>query len=478
MTIPVTLRLALTALERNRLRSALTLLGMAIGVAVVIVMVAIGTGARNTIEQHVKAAGVNMIHVTAGNYSHGDQDPSSGDVVDPGNPAGGAGSGAAPIAHAARPNTGAGWAGMGVSPRLPGRGAATTLSVEDVRALARDVPGIRYQAAGVIETAVISSGDARLFGQLHGTDVEYPLMRALTMRTGRFFDDDEVAERARVLVLSSEAAGRLFGPAIDPSGREVQVRGTTFVVIGVAARPAALGASTGSADVFLPYTAVQDLLGIRYLRSIALSVASAGEATRIEREVTLVLRARHSLGTTDPDDFTVRTQAREAVSGKGVNPLFARAVAGSVVNLDEVTMAEMAVSLERSSRTMTALLASVAGVSLLVGGIGIMNIMLVSVTERTREIGLRMAVGARGRDVMMQFLAEATALSVVGGFAGILIGIGASGTVGRWLRWSTAVSPASVVVAMSVAAVLGIFFGFYPARQASQLNPINALRFE
>jgi ABC-type antimicrobial peptide transport system permease subunit len=474
----VALRIALKALERNRLRSALTLVGITVGVAVVIVMVAIGAGARNAIEQHVKAAGVNMIHVTAGNYSQGDQDPSSGDVVDAASPAGGAGPGAAPITRAAPPNPGPGWAGMGVSPRLPGRGAATSLSAEDVHALTRDVPGIRYSAAGVSETAVMSVGNTRLFGRLQGTDVEYPLMRALTIRAGRFFDDEDVPQRARVLVLSDDAARKLLGTGMNPSGREVQVRGRTFTVIGVAERPSALGGSTGLDEVFLPYTAVQDLLGIHHLQNIAISVASAGEATRIACDVTRVLRKSHSLKPTDPDDFMVRTQAREAVSGKGVNPLFARAVAGSVVNLDEVTMAEMAVSLERSSRTMTALLASVASVSLLVGGIGIMNVMLVSVTERTREIGLRMALGARRRDVMMQFLVEATTLSVVGGLAGILVGISASGSVGRLLRWSTAVSPASIAIAMSVAAALGIFFGFYPARQASRLEPINALRFE
>jgi putative ABC transport system permease protein len=367
---------------------------------------------------------------------------------------------------------------MGVSPRLPGRGAATSLSAEDVHALTRDVPGIRYSAAGVSETAVMSVGNTRLFGRLQGTDVEYPLMRALTIRAGRFFDDEDVPQRARVLVLSDDAARKLLGTGMNPSGREVQVRGRTFTVIGVAERPSALGGSTGLDEVFLPYTAVQDLLGIHHLQNIAISVASAGEATRIACDVTRVLRKSHSLKPTDPDDFMVRTQAREAVSGKGVNPLFARAVAGSVVNLDEVTMAEMAVSLERSSRTMTALLASVASVSLLVGGIGIMNVMLVSVTERTREIGLRMALGARRRDVMMQFLVEATTLSVVGGLAGILVGISASGSVGRLLRWSTAVSPASIAIAMSVAAALGIFFGFYPARQASRLEPINALRFE
>jgi ABC-type antimicrobial peptide transport system permease subunit len=164
--------------------------------------------------------------------------------------------------------------------------------------------------------------------------------------------------------------------------------------------------------------------------------------------------------------------------GKGINPMLARAVMGSVVGLDKITLEEMARTLERSSRTMTLLLASVAAVSLLVGGIGIMNIMLVSVTERTREIGLRRAVGARSRDVLIQFLAEAVTLSMTGGLVGILLGVVASGGVGRLLRWTTVISPESVVIAAGVAAAVGIFFGFYPARQASRLDPIDALRYE
>jgi len=191
-----------------------------------------------------------------------------------------------------------------------------------------------------------------------------------------------------------------------------------------------------------------------------------------------VLRARHGLGPDDPDDFTVKPQARDAVMGKGINPMLARAVMGSVVGLDKITLEEMARTLERSSRTMTVLLSSVAAVSLLVGGIGIMNIMLVSVTERTREIGLRRAVGARSRDVLIQFLAEAVTLSMTGGAIGILLGIAASGSIGRFLRWATVISPASIVIAAGVAFAIGVFFGFYPARQASQLDPIDALRYE
>jgi ABC-type antimicrobial peptide transport system permease subunit len=476
MSASTILQLALKALGQNRLRSALTLLGITIGVAAVIVMVAVGSGARHTVEQHVKAAGVNMIQITAGNYSRGDLDPSSGEVVDPGNLADASGGGA-PVAHAARV-TADGWAGMGVSPRLPGRGAATTLSMADVTAIGETIDGVRYTAAGVSETVVMAAGSARLFGRLQGTDVDYASMRALTIRQGRFFTPRDVMLRQPVIVLSTEAAGKLFGRAIDPLRQSLQIRGKTFEVVGVAARPRGFGADTSLEEAYLPYTAVQDLLGISHLQHVAISVVSTGESTRVARDITSLLRTRHNLGANDPDDFTVRTQARDAVSGKGVNPLFARAIAGGVVNLDQVTLAQMAVSLERSSHTMTALLASVAAVSLLVGGIGIMNIMLVSVTERTREIGLRMAVGARGRDVMAQFLAEATALSMLGGVVGTVIGVSASGSVGRLLRWSTVISPGSVVIAIAIAAALGIFFGFYPARQAARLDPIEALRFE
>ncbi|MGC4082602.1 MAG: ABC transporter permease [Vicinamibacterales bacterium] len=478
MELLPTVQLAIRAIGRHRLRSALTLLGITIGVAVVIVMVAIGTGAQRSIEQQVRAAGANLVTVAAGNYSPGDLDPSSGDVVDTGELAGGATLSGSTAAHKAT-TTGAGWAGMGVSPRVAGRGASKALSMADTMAILDGVDGVRAVAPGVSESAVMWNGTRSLFGRLQGTDATLPDMRAMTMTAGEFFTARMVAEASPVLVLTPPVAAKLFDGVASAVGQPVRIRTIQFTVVGVAARSAGLSPGAAALDeVYAPYTAVQRLLGVTHLHNVAIFVDRAGESTRIAGDVTRLLRTRHGLGATDPDDFVVRTQARDAINGKGVNPLLARAVAGSVVNLDEVTLAEIATSLERSSRTMTALLASVASVSLLVGGIGIMNIMLVSVTERTREIGLRMALGARGRDVLIQFLVEAITLSVIGGLIGVVIGIVGSGGVGRVLRWATVVSPASVAISVCVAALVGIFFGFYPARQASRLDPIDALRFE
>ena len=479
MNLSDSLHIATTALRRNKLRSGLTLFGISIGVAVVIMMVAIGSGAQRALEQQVRAAGANLVTVSAGNFSPGDLDPSSGDVDEPANNfAGGTSFSDAPIAHTAKRTEA--WAGMSVSPRLPGRGASMALTTDDVDAIARVVQGVRIATAGVSDTAVLGRGDRRLLARLRGTDVPFAEMHGLTLRAGRFFTAREVKDRTPVLVLSTSAAATLFGSSSNPVGQTLQIRQRDFTVRGVVDRAAGLSVAAASEtdEVFLPYTTAQELLNVHYLHSITVAILKAGESTQVALDVTRLLRDRHALGPADPDDFTVRTEARDAITGKGVNPLVARAVAGSVVNLDQVTLAEIASSLERSSKTMTALLASVASVSLLVGGIGIMNIMLVSVTERTREIGLRMAMGARGKDVLLQFLVEAVMLSVAGGIAGIAIGIGLSGSLGRMLRWATVITPMSVSISVSVAAAVGVFFGFYPAHQASRLDPIDALRYE
>src|SRR5206468_12820287 len=194
-----------------------------------------------------------------------------------------------------------------------------------------------------------------------------------------------------------------------------------------------------------------------------ITAASTGEVPRIAREVTELLPARHRIAAADPDDFTLTTQARRALASGGLRPDVARAVVGNVSGLEKVTLEQLGRTLDRAMRTMTALLGSIAAVSLIVGGIGIMNIMLLSVTERTQEIGLRRAVGARAGDVLRQFLAEATVLSAAGGLAGIIVGEAASGMVARLLHWSTAVSPTAILVSFAVAAAIGMFFGYYPA---------------
>jgi putative ABC transport system permease protein len=229
--------------------------------------------------------------------------------------------------------------------------------------------------------------------------------------------------------------------------------------------------------VYTPYTTVHRLLNLSKLNTITVTVNNSGEVSRIARRITVLLRKRHHIGEAQPDDFTVRTQARDRLT-KGLHPNVARAIGGNVFNLEQVTLEQLARTLERASWTMTVLLASIAAVSLLVGGIGIMNIMLLAVTERTKEIGLRLAVGARKRDVLLQFLAEAVTLSLVGGVVGIVVGVTVAGGLREFMRFATELSPGGILLAFGIAAAIGVFFGYYPARRASRLEPIDALRFE
>jgi putative ABC transport system permease protein len=230
--------------------------------------------------------------------------------------------------------------------------------------------------------------------------------------------------------------------------------------------------------VYMPYTTTQRLLNLSKLNDITVTAESSGDVSRLAREITNLLRKRHGIGDNDPDDFTIITQATKALTTGGLPPSVARAVAANVAELEKVTLEQLALTMERASRTMTWLLAAVAAVSLIVGGIGIMNITLLSVTERTREIGLRMAVGARSRDVMRQFLFEAVVISAAGGLLGIILGVIASIGIARSLQWATVVSPLSVLLAFGVATAVGVFFGWYPAQRAARLDPIVALRRE
>jgi len=528
MELAACFSLAWRTLRRNGLRSCLTLLGVTIGVGAVLTMVAVGNGARAAIEDQVAAAGMNVITVTAGNYKMKGEDAGGG-VVD--HQASldddhqdeewplherrdadvrvadfDAGSLAAeperfapavfyPEAHAvslslvghpeddpmekhdhptSRDRLGDAEAGLG---------AAATLTRDDAGAIRSQVKGVQFVAAGVHESARVVLGDKRWFTRLHGTEEDMAsIRRTWAYSHGRFFNAREAERSEQVVVLGSVVYGKLFPDGkTDPTGTTVTIWNQPFTVVGVLASTTWTSSGNVGDDefdaVYVPLGTVHRLLNLTKLNTITVTSKSAAETTRVSKDVTALLRTRHKIAEAAPDDFVVRTQASAAL-GRGINPQVARAIAGNVPGLEEVTLEQLSLTLERSSRTMTALLASVASVSLLVGGIGIMNVMLLSVTERTREIGIRMALGARARDVMLQFMAEAITLSLTGGVIGVALGLVAAGSVRQMLKWATIVSPGAVLIAVAVAAAVGVFFGLYPARQASRLDPIEALRFE
>ncbi|MDQ3348532.1 MAG: ABC transporter permease [Acidobacteriota bacterium] len=404
MSIFMTLRIALKALNRNKMRTMLTMLGMIIGVGAVITMVALGKGAQSTIEAQVKAAGTNLINVRAGNFTQG-----------------------------------------GVR---QGGGMSTTLTVADAEAL-RSLPGVQYLAPGVDTRAQLIAGNQNWSSSIQGTDVEFPLIRNWPMTYGSFFTPLDVSGAQKVAVLGQTVADNLFGPETDPTGQIIRIKNQPFKVLGVLGPKGSSGFGQDQDDaVYAPYTTIQKKLqGIQHIQNITIS-AETPETAGVSELIREALRDRHKLMGQDPDDFMVRTQE------------------------------EMASVRTETTKTMTTLLAAIAGVSLLVGGIGIMNIMLVSVTERTREIGLRMAIGARGRDVLLQFLVEAIVLSLFGGLLGIGMGYGLSAAAERFLSWPTSIPPNAIAMAFGFAAGTGVFFGFYPAKKAAGLDPIEALRFE
>src|SRR5215203_6220091 len=399
MSFLMVLRVAFKALLRNKMRTALTMLGMIIGVAAVITMVALGTGAQSSIETQIQSAGTNMIMVSAGNFMQG----------------------------AVR----------------TGQGNASTLTADDALAI-RDIAGVQYIAPGVNTRGQVVAGNLNWGTQVQGTDVDLPLIRSWPMKTGAFFSPVDVATASKVAVLGSVVHEQLFGGDVDPTGQVIRINNQPFTVVGVMSSKGQSGMGQDQDDVvYVPYTTVmKKLRGITYIQNITVSAASAGETSATADRIAQALRVRHKVTEGEGDDFMVRT------------------------------MEEMASVRVQATETMTALLASIAGVSLLVGGIGIMNIMLVSETERTREIGLRMAIGARGKDVLLQFLVEAVVLSLFGGIIGIGFGFGLAEAAERFLEWPTTIPANAIGMAFGFAAATGVFFGFYPARKAARLDPI------
>jgi ABC-type antimicrobial peptide transport system permease subunit len=453
-------QIAWQALGRNRLRTGLTTLGVVIGVAAVIAMVALGNGARASVERTLKSAGTSIVQVTAGNFIRG------GESVN--------------IAS--------------------GLGAATSLTRDDAAAI-RELVNVEYVSAGLrSRTFVMASADARVFAVVHGAEESLDDIHAWTWLAGEGYSAADVSSSAAVAVLGRVAAARLFGEGVDPVGKRVTIHDRAFTVVGMMR---AVDADQDEA-VYVPVTTLGQITNrADYLQSITVGVTEAGVASSVGEAISALLRARHapamargqeaaqaalrptSLGGLQgptgkgagPDDFVVRTLAAQQVT-KGLYTEVAAFALANMPKLDSATMEEMSGTLNRAGNTMTALLASIAAISLVVGGIGIMNIMLVSVTERTREIGLRLAMGARRKDVLVQFLVEAVVLSLLGGIVGIGAGIAAARGLTALMSWPTEVSPQAIGLAFAISAVIGVAFGYYPARRASRLDPIVALRRE
>jgi putative ABC transport system permease protein len=447
------LRIAIKALKVNKLRTGLAMLGMTIGVAAVLTMFALGTGAQQSVSSNVKSAGTTLISVRAGNFTRGGEE----------------------------------------SAIATGLGTATSLSPADADAI-RGIKGVAHVSSVTRMRGWVEYGSQKNYGQVYGTDAEFPKLYDWNFDKGRFFKAGDVDDSANVAAIGSGVRDALFGDA-NPVGQNISIHGQQFKVKGVF--------STSDEEqaqmVVVPYTALQKILGINYLQLIMVSSDQAGDASQVAQDITPLLRGRHHLdkaakpagqpaalgglqspgmgGGENPDDFTVKTQASEALT-KGLNTSVAAFILANMPQMDQVNLQEMSGTLSRAGQTMTALLAAIATISLIVGGIGIMNIMLVSVTERTREIGIRRAVGARSFDVLMQFLVEAVTLGAAGGVLGIVLGYLAAVVITATLQWQATVSLTAVALAFGVAAATGVFFGFYPAHRASKLNPIDALRFE
>jgi putative ABC transport system permease protein len=399
---------ALDALRLHKLRSALTMLGIIIGVAAVIAMVAVGGGARQKVVEQIRSLGANLLVVSPGNVTQ-----------------------------------------SGV--RL-GAGAASTLTDEDAAAIMKEIPSVQVAAPYMRGAVQIIAAGQNWATAVYGVDLGWFEAREWDIDSGRLFEPEELSRGAKVAIIGNTVATSLFG-GFDPVGETIRVRNVPFRVIGTMAKK---GQSSWGQDqddvIFVPLVAGrQRVIGRnqakgRAIGAMYVKVREGENLTDAENDVRALLRQRHRLQPGHDDDFNVRN------------------------------LAEIAATREASARTLALLLAAVAGVSLAVGGIGIMKIMLVSVTERTREIGLRLAIGARQRDILRQFLFEATGLAAIGGAVGVAIGIGAAYATSQWAGWPLLSEPNAVVLAVLFSGLVGVFFGWYPALRASRLDPIEALR--
>jgi putative ABC transport system permease protein len=395
----------LRALRRNKMRSMLTALGIIIGVASVVAMVAVGNGAQARITSQVSALGQNLLTVFAGSKKSG-----------------------------------------GVN---SGLGSASAITLADAEAIQREVPDVAAVSPEVSVTAQAIANGRNWSTTVVGESPDYLIIRDWKLAAGSMFNGSDIRSAAKIAVIGSKTANELFGP-LNPVGQSVRIGNIPFTIIGLLeSKGAGMGGANQDDRILIPYTtAMKRITGDRYLRSVNVEIRSADRMDIAQQQITSLLRQRHRLTSDQSDDFNIFNQK------------------------------EIADTVNSISKIITLLLGSIAGISLVVGGIGIMNIMLVSVTERTREIGIRIAVGAEPGDIRLQFLIEAVTLSLLGGLIGVLCGVGASHLVGMFADFKAVVSSGSIVLAFGVSSVIGIFFGFYPAHKAAALDPIVALRYE
>jgi len=405
MRVLATVRVALRALRRNKLRTVLTMLGIIIGVGSVIAAVSITNGAKAQVEAQIASLGQNVILVFSGNFSSG--------------------------------GVRSGWGGAG------------TMTIDDAEAIQREIPGVVAVSPEVRGGQRVLANGQNWRTQVLGEGTDYLNIRDWPLDDGAMFTEQDVRGAAKVCIIGKTIANQLF-PNEDPVGNILRIRDIPFKILGVLI-PKGLSVMGSDQDdvIVVPYTSMMKRLERRTnLSSIMVQAESPAVSDKVQSDIADLLRQRHRIQTGRDDDFTIRGQ-------------------------EEIANAATA-----TTRTMTVLLGAIASVSLIVGGIGIMNIMLVSVTERTREIGIRMAVGARGNDILVQFLVEAVTLSAIGGLMGLVTGVGASRLISSTMGWPTLTPVSWIGIAFLSSALVGIISGFYPAWKASQLDPIEALRYE
>ena len=399
-------KIALKAISSNKFRTFLTMLGIIIGVASVITMLAIGQGSKKSIQNQISKMGSNMIMIMPGADMKGGvrQDAS----------------------------------------------AMQTLKLRDFESLKDECEYLSAISPSSTSSGQIIFGNNNYPSSARGVSQDYLKIRQLEVQDGEMFDDDDIAKSAKVCVIGKTIVDNIFTNGEDPIGKVVRFNSTPFTVIGVLKSKGYNSMGQDQDDVFLaPYTTVMKrLLSVTYLQMVFASAVTEDLTTPAITEITSILRENHKLQDNDDDDFNVRSQE------------------------------ELSSMMTSTTNLMTILLACVAGISLVVGGIGIMNIMYVSVTERTKEIGLRMSVGARGVDILTQFLIEAIMISITGGLIGVLLGVCSSYAVNIFAKWPIAIQPLSVILSFAVCTITGIFFGWYPAQKAANLDPIDAIRYE